>query len=192
MSTRETSPEIASLAARVHNEQPRDGDQNLAFNALLVQAKKLAGSCLSQTEEDDGDNGPRIAMTATVDWSKITNAITGFVEGGMSDWGHINASQDENSQKLREVARGGEHTVWYNDPSFWIGGGIAEVCYDDPESDEGETKTVQIARADLRRGLTLMAEKSPAHFADLLNENDDAITHDVFLQYVVLGEIVYG
>lgn len=51
-----TSPEIASLAARVLNEDPRPGDANLAFNALLEQAKKLAGSALSQREE--ADDGP--------------------------------------------------------------------------------------------------------------------------------------
>lgn len=51
MSNRETSEDIASLAGRILNEEPREGDENLAFNALLVQAKKLAGSALSQREE---------------------------------------------------------------------------------------------------------------------------------------------
>jgi hypothetical protein len=38
-----------------------------------------------------------------------------------------------------------------------------------------------------------MAEKSPQHFGDMLSEsNADSITADVFLQYVALGEIVYG
>lgn len=34
--------DINTLAARVLAEQPRDGDEHLSFNALLVQAKRLA------------------------------------------------------------------------------------------------------------------------------------------------------
>lgn len=30
------------------------------------------------------------------------------------------------------------------------------------------------------------------HFSYLLNEDDDAITGDVFLQYVCFGEVKYG
>lgn len=37
-----------------------------------------------------------------------------------------------------------------------------------------------------------MAEKSPRHFADLLSEDDDATTHDVFIQHVLFGEVIYG
>lgn len=37
-----------------------------------------------------------------------------------------------------------------------------------------------------------MAEKDPVHFDDLLGESDDAITHDVFMQHVIFGEIIYG
>ena len=195
MSDRETSPEIASLAARVLNEDPREGDQNLAFNALLVQAKKLAGSCLSQAEPEDGPDGPRILTTATVGWDKITNAITGAIEGGYCSWLHdFIANGDETSRKLRDKAKGGAHIVWYNDPSFWIGGGVATAGYDDPDDGkEGSNNgSKQITRSDLSEGLRLMAEKETTHFADLLAENDDGATHDVFMQCVILGEVVYG
>ena len=41
-------------------------------------------------------------------------------------------------------------------------------------------------------GLAIMARKYPRHFLDLALEQDDAATHDVLLQYVVFGEIIYG
>lgn len=217
MSTRETSPEIASMAGRILAAgNPLDNDQVILaviegladantgkqaqaalktmFQPYFDNMLSLAASCLSQAEPDDGENGPRINMTATVDWSKITNAITGSVEGGYSSWMHrLSYERSQPSMNLAEAARGGEHTVWYNDPGFWIGGGVAEVRFDKPDEDEGAgTGRMTIGRADLRRGLSLMAEKAPRHFADLLNENDDATTHDVFMQMVVLGEIVYG
>ena len=45
---------------------------------------------------------------------------------------------------------------------------------------------------ELQQGLQRMARKYPRHFADFMAENDDAITGDVFLQCVVLGEVIYG
>lgn len=44
----------------------------------------------------------------------------------------------------------------------------------------------------LRAGLALMAEKHGRHFGDLLADNSDSITADVFLQCVALGEVRYG
>ena len=38
----------------------------------------------------------------------------------------------------------------------------------------------------------IMADKFPRHFANILNENDDAETGDVFLQCCLWGDIVYG
>jgi hypothetical protein len=40
--------------------------------------------------------------------------------------------------------------------------------------------------------LRLMAEKEPRHFADFMQENDDAVTGDVFLQCVLLKAVIYG
>lgn len=37
-----------------------------------------------------------------------------------------------------------------------------------------------------------MATESPRHFGDLLSENDDAATHDVFIQHVLFSEVIYG
>ncbi len=42
------------------------------------------------------------------------------------------------------------------------------------------------------RGLALMQAKYPKHFADFLDETDDATTGDVFMQCAVLGEVTYG
>jgi hypothetical protein len=42
------------------------------------------------------------------------------------------------------------------------------------------------------RGLQLMADKYPNHFADFMQENDDATTSDVFLQLSVFGELIFG
>ena len=46
--------------------------------------------------------------------------------------------------------------------------------------------------AELEAGLQVMAEKYPRHFSDMLEENDDADTGDVYLQCCLFGEVIFG
>tara|TARA_R110000751_G_scaffold13420_2_gene45072 strand:- start:649 stop:1074 length:426 start_codon:yes stop_codon:yes gene_type:complete len=41
-------------------------------------------------------------------------------------------------------------------------------------------------------GIQLMSESQTQHFDDLISENYDAITADIFLQYSLFGEVVFG
>jgi hypothetical protein len=50
----------------------------------------------------------------------------------------------------------------------------------------------KISLASIANGEQIMAEKYPHHFADIINENDDAITGDVWFQLATMGEVVYG
>ena len=44
----------------------------------------------------------------------------------------------------------------------------------------------------IKKGLQIMADKYPQHFANFISENDDADTGDCFLQCCLFGEIIYG
>jgi hypothetical protein len=44
----------------------------------------------------------------------------------------------------------------------------------------------------VKKGLELMRDQYPRHYADLMEENDDLITGDVWLQLAVFGELIYG
>lgn len=44
----------------------------------------------------------------------------------------------------------------------------------------------------IRRGLAVMAEKYPRHFAEFQREQDDANTGDIFLQCCLFGSVVFG
>jgi hypothetical protein len=204
MSTRETSPEVASMAGRILAAgNPLDNSQVIiAIIDGLAQANtgkqaqetlkavlgsyfenmmSLAGSCLSQTEEDDGP--PRIAVQAVVDWDKITNAIVGAFEGGSTDW--------LREAKYIHQPEGVEGNPLYAETDFWAKGGKMGLSYDNPESGP-RTMSKVVGMLEIKAGLRSMAEKSSRHFNDLLSENDDAITHDVFIQHVLFGEIIYG
>lgn len=49
-----------------------------------------------------------------------------------------------------------------------------------------------ITMDDVKKGLQRMADSKAGHFEDFVSENDDMVTADVFLQLVVLGDVVYG
>lgn len=44
----------------------------------------------------------------------------------------------------------------------------------------------------IKKGLSIMSKDFPRHYADFLNENEDAVTGDVFLQCCIFGKIIYG
>lgn len=55
-----------------------------------------------------------------------------------------------------------------------------------------DDKAYTLNRAELEKGLQVMADKAKHHLNDILCENTDATTADVFLQCCLFGEIVYG
>jgi len=70
--------------------------------------------------------------------------------------------------------------------------GCAIFITTEAAGDEGDTTERRLDRAALLRGIEIMAAKYPRHFANVVSENDDAETGDVFLQCCLFGEIVYG
>ena len=61
--------------------------------------------------------------------------------------------------------------------------------------DADDTDTDIVYKLDYEacmRGLKVMQEKAPRHFANWIAENDDSETGDVFIQCALLGDIVYG
>lgn len=68
-------------------------------------------------------------------------------------------------------------------------------CYalDDAVTEEEESEARHtITMDDVRKGLELMRDEYPRHYADLMEEDDDLITGDVWLQLAVFGELIYG
>lgn len=131
-----------------------------------------------------------IKVEMDVPWEVVTNAITGAIEGGSTYWcRQFMAASDDKSTSLYQSMRN-SRKVWYDEREYWDQGGKAELKFDKPfEAHPGEAT---IDKDQLVKGLTVMAAKAPRHFADLINETDDATTHDVFLQYVLFAETIFG
>lgn len=122
----------------------------------------------------------KIVTTTEITSRRIADMMVGAIEGGSTYWCNSISLQSPVGVKH-------EGGPWYDNPAI----------YDHPSlrlrvKDGDEGANIYITRQGIADGLTLMAEKSPNHFTDLVSETDDAETADVFLQYVCFREIVYG
>jgi hypothetical protein len=105
----------------------------------------------------------------------IENLLINAFEGGANYWYMI---QDHNKATIPEVQF--LSTLLMNPK-----GQMKISCCQIPD---GKTVTHQ----DVLAGWERFKTKHPRHFADAIDGNDDGCTADVFLQEVVLGEVIYG
>lgn len=118
-----------------------------------------------------------VNQKVTVPQERILDLLICGVEGGASYWmtveGNWNAGKD--GWLENKISKG---TLNFSNRQA---------------TEEGEgVKIRTIDKLSLEAGLQLMAKKYPKHFNDFMNDNEDADTGDVFLQLVVLGELIYG
>ena len=75
---------------------------------------------------------------------------------------------------------------------------VYDLYDEDAEDFDGDVKDFpesakhHITIVEVQKGLELMRDQYPRHYADLVEENDDLITGDVWLQLAVFGELIYG
>lgn len=123
-------------------------------------------------------------VTLKVTPEMLWNSAIGLCEGGYSDW--VATFEITKGEQLDY----GEKDAWNKEtnPSLQI-----HVIHDDPEDPEGSFKGLKnLTWTDIEKGLQLMAEHNQYQFTQLIEQNDDAITHDVVWQFIILGEEVYG
>lgn len=88
--------------------------------------------------------------------------------------------------------RRGKGNWYYDYPELYVNRHLKIEVSEFDETGEKKDKKRIITAKHIAAGLKLMAEKHGSHFGDFMNENEDAITADVFLQCVVLKDVVYG
>jgi hypothetical protein len=59
-------------------------------------------------------------------------------------------------------------------------------------SDDDHAKQYPLTLESMKAGLAAFQEKAPQQFKAFMEENEDALTGDCFLQCCLLGEVVYG
>lgn len=124
------------------------------------------------------EGGISIITNVTVTPEQVTNLLTGALDGGSTYWAR---------KVTKERFNGAE---WASEAP--MAGGSFVLLHDEPDMNDDTLCETRIDREACEVGLQVMATDYPRHFADLLNENDDACTADVFLQCICFGEVVYG
>lgn len=124
---------------------------------------------------------PVITITTTVNVpvQRIADMMVGAIEGGSTYW-------CQSVRLIEPAKRSWSERPWYAASEVYIDPTV-RICI---ETDEGDSHYV--GADSFRAALELMCAKYGNHFRDLVGETDDAITADVFLQLVALGDIVYG
>ncbi len=136
-------------------------------------------TCLKYMEQE----GP--ALKVSVDPKRLAYLLCSGLEGGIGYWATITGYHKPFRMDFRfDRERTWKHIDYPMNPSGYI-----EI---ETESSINEIKVFKLDLPKLKKGLEVMAEKYPRHFARWMEENEDAETGDVFIQCALFGEIVFG
>jgi hypothetical protein len=122
-----------------------------------------------------------------IDAKRVQDMIVGAFEGGSNYWlgdGRVELV----TPTYEELGGKDEKIVWYGRETDNVFAREEFTITIDVPEDELRT----LDRTAVARGLQVMGDKYPDHYNDLVGENDDAATADVFLQCALFGELVYG
>jgi hypothetical protein len=120
----------------------------------------------------------------------IADLMTAAIEGGSAYW------CDEITQQ--SGAKSEEGVAWYSDPEIYRAKEgtflTLQVVESEPSSENSDGRFI-INLEKMQKAFNLMGEFGTPkgfHLRNLLEENWDAETADVFLQLATFGEVVYG
>lgn len=148
----------------------------------LVEALRFAGA---------GSEHPEIAVTVPINFSakRIADLITTFAESGCSTEWCFSMSTTPELKALPGLGPWYAKPELYSNPAFMLSIKVDKITEDD-------TGMRYIDLLGLARGLQLLATKSDGayahHFRDILQDNEDAATADIYMQMVCFGEEVFS
>ncbi len=131
----------------------------------------------------------RIKVQTTVMCSErdIADLLVTAFEGGSNYWiESIKSVRIDSTKDSIRTYVDGEQYPWYASFPLNKTGKVIIIAEDDTEAQR------VLDRASIEKGLQLMAQKSPKHFADFIDKSYDATTGDVFLQLALFREVVFG
>lgn len=120
--------------------------------------------------------------------------LTGALEGGSNYWYQIGDQAGKVIDKYLRKHDGFADTMWRALKDY---GKTLPIHDREPSQDEESGKMIHkilghISLQSIMEGEVLMAQHQPQHYADILKEHDDAETADVWFQYCVLKDVIYG
>lgn len=142
--------------------------------------------------EKNLDPNKMISVPISIPMQAIQSLLISAFEGGSGYWNQIQdykcpkgLTDDDFEFPFYEVPliKGGElYTMDVEE--------MGDKEYKDASKADKEKWTLTLEKCIA--GLKIMAEKCPRHFGDVMADNTDATTADVFLQCCLLGDCIYG
>lgn len=128
-------------------------------------------------------------IKTTVSLKRISDLLCSALEGGSNYWYEIVEQIKPPKLEFRSNPDLGDGNFPHIDYPLNKGGALIIRSLEEPRK---HAKRLDLA--SIERGLTLWANSTDYahHWGDFLKENDDAITGDVFLQFCLFGEVLYG
>lgn len=128
---------------------------------------------------------------------RVIDLLIGLYENGCSSWlNSAGALVYPEGTERADFKAGGRFNPSDYDPVRAVvvthEGGALKWGVEVPVKSVVNFRDVIITLADVRKGLEVMAEKYPKHFADIVDENDDATTADLLGQCIVYHTEVYS
>lgn len=124
---------------------------------------------------------PPFVVLTTISNRRVADLMVTVCEGATTHWCR---EIDLRSYEADVPDRLG---LWYDDERLY-----AQPFSIDVHVAEETGASVTITRNDFQEALQLMHQQYPQHLADILEENDDAATADIFFQLATFREVVYG
>lgn len=117
---------------------------------------------------------------------RISDMICGAFEGGSNYWAYIS---DNMINRIYKKTQDMQKEPFVDRLLMAVQRGLPVRIRD---AEDPQTILGTLTAVSWQKGETLMLQNQPKHFADIIAENDDATTADVFLQFALMGELVYG
>lgn len=123
-----------------------------------------------------------ITVKVSVDISeeRVQDILTSAFEGGSNYWYMIDKFIYPEGQTKESLG------ITFQHVELPFKGGALMI------SSDGDMPVAKLDLDAITKGLQILAEKYPLHWADIINHNDDADTGDALLQCALFGEIIFG
>lgn len=141
--------------------------------ASHLAAVPLVAGCLKEKS---------MKVSTKIPDERIKDLLCSAFEGGSNYW-------IERADVPEKSKRPAQAKYWHECPAY---GCEVAIHVSEDEPIKGQGKVYKLNRHNLESGLQVMSDKYPQHFADFVQENDDAVTGDVFLQCCLFGEAIFG
>lgn len=165
--------------------------QDAEIEAVQLREQKNVESATVEEVEISPTADITVTITHTITQRRIADMMVSCIETSymVRSWcrGIYLKGEWQEALKAKKLSR----SPWYDSPEIYddkLEFSVAELV--DEHTDEVKNHTITLQH--IKDGLQWMAENRPTDFNDMISENDDAYTADIFLQSIVLREIVYG